>query len=632
MIMNCFSSHLLSFHSTQTSQVARAHRQPSRQAGSHFRASRLSVMHSLRRPATAVAAASAVASALALHRTSSLQSEPFSPFNKSIAELQDAMAAGTASARSLAEFHILRILSIDRAGPRINAVTEINPDALATADRLDAERQLSGSTRGPLHGIPVLVKDNIDTGDLMATSAGSLMLLESRPAGDAHVISLLKAQGAVILGKTNLSEWANFRGAGSHSGWSAVGGQTRNPHVLDRSPIGSSSGSAAAVAAGLCPVALGTETDGSIVAPAHANGICGIKPSVGLTSRFGVIPISSSQDSVGTFGRTVADAAMLLEAIVGQDERDAATRDWPEGMCVSFTAHLIGVAGLRGKRVGVVREPFYSHDRRCAEVCDAAVAALEREGCTVVAVDLGPACEPAGQQRGQQMDGELLVLTYELRRELNRYLGTRVPFAEDGVDVASGGLKGAPAVDEAVGAGTAGGRCCRTLEGAIEYNKAHGGAELALFGQGHFEAAEELAGRGADTAAADARYAAALASNHRCSRAEGLDRALDEHRLDVLLAPSGPPAWETQPHPNGERHAFFFGSSGPAAVAGYPLVSVPAGTWQVGRERLPMNVTFMGRRFDEARLLQVAHGFEEATRARVEPRYATTMDVEAAFR
>lgn len=543
-----------------------------------------------------------------------------------------------ATARSLSEHCIRRIYSIDAAGPRLRAVLEINPDALACADRLDRERAL-GRARGQLHGVPVLVKDNIDAGDLMRSTAGSLALMESQPAGDAHVVELLRAQGAVILGKTNLTEWSNFRGEGSHSGWSGVGGQTRNPHVLDRSPLGSSSGSAAAVAAGLCPVALGTETDGSIVGPATANGVVGIKPSVGLTSRTGVCPIAASQDTVGAFGRTVADAATLLEAIVGQDERDQATLAWPEDMCVSYSEHLIGVDGLHGKRIGVLRE-WDEQDARAGAVCNEAVKALEAHGATVVGVTLPPAVASRRAMSGPRaveeriasreqvgpgdqpqwfdgMDDELFILTYELRRDLTAYLATRVPFKEDALEVDQGGLRGTA---------HAAGRVVRTLDDIIQFNRIHAHEELMLFGQEHMENAAKSVG-----ADVDAHYLATLASNHRCSREEGLDAVMSTHRLDALLAPAGSPAGETQPRPGGEFR-FYMASSTWAAVAGYPLVSVPAGTWAVDGKRLPLNMNFMGRRWDEARLLQIAHGFEQATLARVEPRYVPTLDAEAALR
>ena len=307
-----------------------------------------------------------LASVAGLAHRASAESDaaPFDPHGKSVVELQAAMATGRATARSLCAHCIRRIHSVDQAGPRMRSVLEINPDALASADQLDAERA-AGSTRGPLHGVPVLIKDNIDAGDMMRSTAGSLALMESQPGGEAHVVTLLRAQGAIVLGKTQLSEWANFRGHGSHSGWCGVGGQSRNPHVLDRSPHGSSSGSAVAVAAGLCAAALGTETDGSIVAPASAVGIVGIKPTVGLTSRTGVCPIAASQDSVGTFGRTVADAAALLQAIVGQDERDPASKEWPEGgVCVPSTIQLRGVSVLEGKRIGLARDPWYELDKR----------------------------------------------------------------------------------------------------------------------------------------------------------------------------------------------------------------------------------------------------------------------------
>lgn len=489
-----------------------------------------------------------IAGATSLQVASLQPGGPCDPRGMSISELQAAMASGEITARALCEYYIRRIHAIDSAGPRLNCVLEINPDALATADRLDAERASTGISRGKMHGIPVLVKDNIDTAGLMRTTAGSLALCDCRPAADAHVVSLLRAQGAIILGKANLSEWGNFRGRSSVSGWSAVGGQTKNPHVTDRNPNGSSSGSAAAVAAGLCPVAIGTETNGSIVAPASACGVVGIKPTVGLTSRSGVVPISSTQDSVGTFGATVADAATALEAIVGIDKHDSASSECPATPL--HVAHsLSGACALKGARVGVLRQ-FYEEDARSGAVCEEAVKALEAAGATVVEVSLSPAVLSREVQSKasaeDEVDDEVFVLMYEMNRGMAEYLATRVSLV--------GELEPLSLPDSQ--------QMCRSLEDLVTFNKAHSVEELSLFGQEHFERAAGLTG-----AAAEARYNRIVASNTRKSRGE-LDTALDLQHLDVLLAPSGPPTWD-----NNNKHEFYFASCGHAAVAGYPLVT-----------------------------------------------------------
>eukprot|EP00658_Telonema_sp_P-2_P002446 TRINITY_DN10922_c0_g2_i1.p1 TRINITY_DN10922_c0_g2~~TRINITY_DN10922_c0_g2_i1.p1 ORF type:complete len:560 (+),score=90.07 TRINITY_DN10922_c0_g2_i1:86-1765(+) len=517
------------------------------------------------------------------------------PHGKSISELESAMGSGNISARSLCEFFIRRIHSLDSAGPRLRSVVEINPDALAIADRLDHDRA-EGRVHGKLHGIPLLVKDNIDTAGLMRTTAGSLALMESLPRGDAEVVARLKQCGAVILGKANLSEWGNFRGERGFDGWSAVGGQCKNPHVLDRSPGGSSSGPAAAVAAGLCAGAIGTETNGSIEAPASACGVVGLKPTVGLTSRDGVVPVAPSQDSVGSLAKSVMDAAMLLDAMTGD--------------CLA--EQLTGEGGLDGVRIGVMRKPFYVKDSRCGVVCEEAVRVLTAAGATVVQVELAPAVKSRQSRQPEQgMDDELLVCSWEFRREMNRYLSSRRAHLEDDAPVAEGGLRGSGFEREE----------CSSLEEIIQFNRQHATEEMLLFGQEHMETSVGLS-------ETEARYRAVLASNLECSRAS-LEGAMDAMGLDVLLAPSGPPAAQLVHQAGGDPNAdLYFGSGGHSAVAGGPLVSVPAGDWR----GLPINVTFLGRRCEELQLLRVAHAYELASEARITPKFRATLDLEESFR
>jgi amidase len=493
-----------------------------------------------------------------------------------IAQLQAAMTAGHVSARELMEWYLHRIATLDAAGPTLRSVIETNPDADGIAAALDQERA-AGHVRGPLHGIPILLKDNIDTADRMRTTAGSLALVDAQPARDAFAAERLRAAGAVLLGKANLSEWANFRSSHSSSGWSARGGQCRNPYALDRSPCGSSSGSAVAVAANLAAASLGTETDGSIVCPASINGVVGIKPTLGLTSRAGVIPIAHSQDTVGPFGRTVADAAAILTAIVGADPRDPATATLAGQPPVDYTQHLDAQA-LRGARIGIAREVYFGNSDKADAIAEAAIQTLRAQGAIIV----DPANIPTAKTM-RESDDELTVLHYEFKVDLNDYLAS---------------VGGQPAV--------------RSLAELIAFNQAHTDAEMPFFGQEAFLGAQEK-GPLTDTA-----YLEALANNRRLARVEGIDAVMSEQQLDALLMPTTGPAW-TVDHINGDH--VLGGSSQPGALAGYPSISVPAG-YVFG---LPVGVTFLGRAFSEARLVALAYAFEQATHARQAPAFVPSV-------
>ncbi|MBX5465475.1 MAG: amidase [Clostridia bacterium] len=490
-----------------------------------------------------------------------------------LADLQAAMERGELGALALVRLYLERIALLDRDRPGLpglRAVVEVNPEAEAEAARLDAERR-QGRVRGPLHGIPVLLKENIDTGDRMRTSAGSLALAGAPAPRDATVVARLRAAGAVLLGKANLSEWANFRSLHSVSGWSARGGQTRNPYALDRSPSGSSSGSAAAVAANLCAAALGTETDGSIVSPSAACGVVGVKPTVGLTSRAGVVPIAHSQDTVGPIARTVRDAALLLSVIAGPDERDPATRAASLRAATPYEGAL-GEPDLRGLRLGVAREGFWGFSEKADAVCEEALRVLRDLGAELV----DPADLPSAS-RFREDEDEMTVLLYEFKADLEAYLAGR-----PGIPV-------------------------RTLADLIAWNEEHAAEEMPFFGQELFEMAVRKG------SLEEAAYREALARSRRLGGEEGIDAVLRRHRLDALVAPSGGPAWLIDPV-NGDRGVW--GSSGPAARAGYPLVTVPAGFVR----GLPVGLTFMGTAWSEPVLLRIAHAFEQATRARKPPR------------
>ncbi|HEX8071818.1 MAG TPA: amidase [Pyrinomonadaceae bacterium] len=495
-----------------------------------------------------------------------------------VAELQAGMQAGKWSARELVGLYVERIAEIDKRGPALNAVIELNPDAEAIAAALDRERK-EGRVRGPLHGVPVLIKDNIDTHDRMRTTAGSLALAASTPPRDATVAARLRDAGAVILGKTNLSEWANFRSSRSTSGWSGRGGQTRNPYALDRNPCGSSSGSGVAAAASLCAIAVGTETDGSVVCPSSASGLVGLKPTLGLVSRAGIIPIAHSQDTAGPMARTVADAAALLNALAGGvDPRDPVTRALAVRAVPDYTKAL-DAGGLRGARIGVARK-FFGFNERVDALMEDAIVVLKRAGATVI--------DPAEiTTAGKFDDTELEVLFYEFKADLNAYLASLGPQAP-----------------------------VRSLKEIIAFNEQHRAEEMPYFGQDLMIKAEA---KGPLTTRA---YRLARAKNHRFARAEGIDATLTKHRLDALVAPTGGPVWPTD-LVNGDH--FTGGYSTPSAVAGYPHVTVPAG-FVYG---LPVGLSFFAGAWSEAALLKFAYAFEQATRLRRPPRFLPTADLRA---
>ncbi len=488
-----------------------------------------------------------------------------------IVRLQRLMERGRLTARQLVALYLDRIRRIDQQRG-LNSVLELNPDALDIARQLDRERRQNGP-RGPLHGIPILLKDNIDTGDRMMTTAGSLALVGAPAVQDATVAARLREAGAVILGKANLSEWANFRGFGSSSGWSGVGGQCNNPYILDRNPCGSSSGSAASVSGNLCAVALGTETDGSVVCPASACGVAGIKPTVGLTSRAGVVPISSTQDTVGVHGRTIADAAAVLGALTGVDPRDPRTMS-SEGNSFTDYTQFLDPHGLQGASIGVVRQ-FAGTTEETDEIFEQAVQVLHDAGANVV----DPVEIPSFDEFSVD-DAEIIVLIFEFKRDLNAYLATRT-----GVPVAS-------------------------VADVIRFNLDHFEAELKFFGQQFFELAEAGIFSEMD-------YLAALERGTRLAGPEGIDAALALAGVDALVAPTGSPAW---PNDIITGDAFQFGSSSFAAVAGYPLISMPAG-FAFG---LPVGITFMGTAWSEPLLIRLASGFEAASQVRRPPRLLTT--------
>lgn len=489
-----------------------------------------------------------------------------------IAQLQAAMQAGELTAQHLVELYLERIQALN---PMLNAIIEINPDALDIARTLDQERASTGP-RGPMHGIPVLLKENIATVDKMQTTAGSLALLGSRPPRNAYIVSQLHAAGAVILGKANLSEWANFRSTTSSSGWSARGGQCHNPYVLDRTPCGSSSGSAVAVAANLSAVAIGTETDGSILCPSNTNGVVGIKPTVGLTSRSGVIPIAHSQDSVGPFGRTVADAAILLGAMTGVDTRDSATLASKGQFHTDYTRFL-DAQGLQGVRIGIPRHTYFGYNRYVDNMANAAIELMRKQGAIII----DPADIPTVQQINAS-EAEMTVLLYEFKADLNAYLA-QLEQTE-----------------------------MHTLADLIAFNKAHADEEMPYFEQELFLQAEET------TSLNDPDYLVAREECLRLSRNEGIDAIMEEHQLDALVMPTGSPAWCIDLI-NGDTGAG--GCSQIPALAGYPAISVPAGYLH----EVPLGLTFTGRAFSEPTLIRLAYAFEQASRVRRPPRYLPTV-------
>ncbi len=492
-----------------------------------------------------------------------------------IAELNEGLKSGKYTVRSITEHYIARINAIDKKGPAINSVIELNPDALSIADALDKELKEKGP-RSPMHGIPVLIKDNIDTSDSMQTTAGSLALLGSKPAKDAFLVKQLRDAGALILGKTNLSEWANMRSTHSTSGWSGRGGLTKNPYALDRNTSGSSSGSGAAVSANLCTVAIGTETDGSVVSPSSINGVVGIKPTVGLVSRAGIIPISHSQDTAGPMARTVHDAAVLLGAMTGADPEDEATENSMRKSFKDYTQFL-DPNGLKGARIGVVRKYFGFHPA-VDEIMEKALDILKNNGAVII--------DPADVDAIGKVDGsEMTVLLYELKADMKKYFEHRGP--------------GSPA---------------RSLEDLIEFNKKHASEEMPYFKQELFLEAEKKG------PLSDKEYVDALAKNHRLTRKEGIDAVMTKHNLEALIAPTDSPAWMTD-LVDGDH--FLGGSSQLAAVAGYPSITVPAG-FVFG---LPIGISFFGRVWSEPVLLKIAYGFEQVSKVRKQPGFLTTADL-----
>jgi amidase len=490
-----------------------------------------------------------------------------------ISELQDGMKSGRFTARSLVKKYLDRIDDIDKHGPELNSVIEINPDAISIAESLDRERK-EKSARGPLHGIPILIKDNIDTADRMMTTAGSLALVGSRPAQDAFVAKKLREAGAVILGKTNLSEWANFRSSHSSSGWSGRGGQTRNAYETDRNPCGSSSGSGSAAAANLCAAAVGSETDGSVVCPSSANSLVGIKPTVGLLSRSGIIPISHSQDTAGPMARTVSDTAILLSALTGVDSNDPVTKT--QKAFRDYTQFL-DKGGLKGARLGIARKYFGFNDR-VDKLMNDRIEVLKKLGAVIV----DPADIPTS---GKFDDSELEVLLYEFKTDLNAYLGKL----------------GSSAM-------------VHSLKEVIDFNEKNREREMPYFGQDLFIKAE------AKGPLTDKKYLQALAKNHLLSRKQGIDFIMGKHRLDALIAPTGGPAWPTD-WINGDH--FTGGYSSASAVAGYPHITVPAG-YIFG---LPVGISFFGGAWSEPKLIKYAYAFEQATKARQAPRFLRAPDL-----
>jgi amidase len=481
-----------------------------------------------------------------------------------IAELHDAMNRGELSSVKLVGWYLDRIAVIDQEGPELNSVIEINPDALLIAKALDEEWRVAGP-RGPLHGIPVILKANIDTGDRMHTTAGSLALANHVAPADAFLVSRLRDAGAVILGKANLSEWANYRSSLSSSGWSSIGGQTRNPYDTRRNPCGSSSGSAVAVAANLAAVAVGTETDGSIMCPSGINGVVGIKPTLGLVSRSGIIPIAHSQDTAGPMARTVRDAAILLEAMLGTDPDDPASAGFPETP-PNYTANL-AADGLAGRRIGVIRSYWGAGNHAKVEaVFTQAIESIAAAGAEIV--------DPITIETPGLWEAEGVVLDYEFRADLNRYL------AQSGAPLAS-------------------------LAEVIEFNEANAETVMPIFGQELMIAANDKG------PLSDEIYLEALEKSKRISQL-AIDEALAEHGLDALIAPTNGPAWLTD-HVNGD--SFSVGSSSLAAVAGYPNVTVPAGFVS----GLPVGVSFIGAANAEKSLIEIAYAFEQATRVRRPP-------------
>jgi amidase len=501
--------------------------------------------------------------------------EEFALDEVTIAELQRDMVTGKRTAQSITRDYLQRIESIDAKGPALHAVIEVNPDAMSIAKALDDERKSRGA-RGPMHGIPVLIKDNIDTADRMMTTAGSYALEGSKPLQDATIAKRLRDAGAIILGKTNLSEWANFRSTHSSSGWSGRGGQTKNPYVLDRNPCGSSSGTGSGVSANLAAVGVGTETDGSIVCPSSINGLVGIKPTLGLVSRAGIIPIAHSQDTAGPMTRTVTDAAILLNTLAGIDSRDSATSASRGKSSPDYTRFL-DRNGLKGARLGIAREKFFGYSDITDKLINDAIAVMKDRGAIIV--------DPANiSTAGKFDDTEFEVLLYEFKADLNAYLKSLGPTAP-----------------------------VKSLADIIAFNEKDKAREMPWFAQEIMLQAEK---KGPLTSK---KYRDALARNHRMSRTEGIDAVMNKHRLDAIVAPTGNPAWPTD-LVNGDH--FTGGSSTPAAVAGYPNINVPAGY----ASGLPVGISFFGRAWSEPKLIAIAFAYEQATRHRAAPKFIPSLN------
>ncbi len=489
-----------------------------------------------------------------------------------VSELTTRMRHGSLTSERIAELYLERIEAIDRRGPALRSVIEVNPDALAIARSLDAEYKSKGP-RGALHGIPVLLKDNIDTADKMQTTAGSLALVGQPAARDSGVAERLRAAGAIILGKTNLSEWANFRSTHSSSGWSGRGGQTKNPFALDRNPCGSSSGSGAATSANLCALAVGTETDGSVVCPSSMCGIVGIKPTLGLVSRSGIIPISHSQDTAGPMARTVRDAAVLLGAMTSVDARDPATQASTGKSYTDYTQFL-DTDGLRGARIGIARQ-YFNIGPAVTAVMEECIALIRDAGAQIVDHADLPSYEA-------WRDTELQVLLYEFKADLNAYLAAR-------------------------------GGAVQSLEHCIAFNRTHRNEEMPFFEQEIMEQAQQKG------PLSERAYKDALATNHRLSRKEGIDAVLNKFKVDAIVGPTAGPAWVTD-WVDGDR--VDSGCASPPAVAGYPHITVPAG-FKFG---LPLGISFFGTAWSEPTLLKFAYAFEQARKARRKPEFAPTVN------
>ncbi|HTI39592.1 MAG TPA: amidase [Vicinamibacterales bacterium] len=516
--------------------------------------------------------------AAALLQAAAPPQAPFPLEEATAAQLQDWMTSGRYTARQIAQLYLDRIEQIDRQGPSLRSVIEVNPDALTIADALDKERAEKGP-RGPLHGIPILIKDNIDTGDRMSTTAGSLALEGSHPLHDAFVVTRLREAGVVILGKTNLSEWANFRSTRSTSGWSGRGGLVKNPYALDRNACGSSSGTGVAIAANLAAIGIGTETDGSIVCPSGTNGLVGIKPTVGLVSRSGIIPISHSQDTAGPMARTVADAALLLGAMTGVDRADAASPASASHAARDYTKALDANA-LKGARIGVARKQYFGYSSVTDAITEKAIADMKAAGAAIV--------DPADIPTASKTDScENEVLQTEFKADIAKYLASLGPSAQR-----------------------------KTLADLIAFNDANKDREMPYFGQEVFLQSQK---RGSLTSP---KYLAARTTCRALARAQGIDFVLRQHRLDAIVAPTGGPAWTTD-LVNGDH--FGGASSTPAAVAGYPSITVPAG-YAFG---LPVGISFMGTAWSESRLIALAFAYEQATKHRVPPKFLPRAALEA---